>query len=155
MKQLNTQNLWNFELGTHEGINVPVWIFVGFQQTDRQNSQNLNNDAFYRPPVTNAHVVIGAERYPDNSLSLYYDDDDCSQGYGQLKETFKALSQDDILQPHISEHDFRSSNDDDNIGYGLYVFDIRYQKIFESAQPVKLEFKLDGTITGNLNLMEP
>ena len=49
MKQVNTQNLWNFELGTQEGINAPIWIFVAFQQIDRQNDQNLNNDTFYRP----------------------------------------------------------------------------------------------------------
>ena len=36
MKEVNTQKLWNFELGTQEGINVPVWIYVGFQQNDRQ-----------------------------------------------------------------------------------------------------------------------
>ena len=46
MKEVNTQNLWTFELGTQEGINVPIWIFVAFQQNDRQNNQNLNNDTF-------------------------------------------------------------------------------------------------------------
>ena len=34
MKEVNTQNLWTFELGTQEGINVPIWIFVAFQQND-------------------------------------------------------------------------------------------------------------------------
>ena len=46
MKEVNTQNLWSFELGTQEGINVPIWIIVGFQQSNRQNDQNLNNDTF-------------------------------------------------------------------------------------------------------------
>ena len=27
MKEVKTQNLWTFELGTQEGINVPIWIF--------------------------------------------------------------------------------------------------------------------------------
>ena len=35
MKEVNTQNLWNFELGTQEGINIPVWIIIGFQQRNR------------------------------------------------------------------------------------------------------------------------
>ena len=39
MKAVNTPNLWTFELGTQEGINVPIWIFVAFQQNDRQNDQ--------------------------------------------------------------------------------------------------------------------
>ena len=46
MNAVNTESLWNFELGTQEGINVPIWVFAGFQQMDRQDSQNLNNDTF-------------------------------------------------------------------------------------------------------------
>ena len=34
MKEVNTQNLWTFELGTQEGINVPIRKFVAFQQND-------------------------------------------------------------------------------------------------------------------------
>ena len=51
MKEVNTQNFWTFELGTQEGINIPTWIFVVFQQNDRQHDQNLNNDTFVRLPV--------------------------------------------------------------------------------------------------------
>ena len=32
MKELNTQNSWSFELGTQEGIFVPLRIIDGFQQ---------------------------------------------------------------------------------------------------------------------------
>ena len=39
MKEVNTQNLWSFELGTQEGVNVPIWTIVGFQQRERQDSQ--------------------------------------------------------------------------------------------------------------------
>ena len=85
MKEVNTQNLWTFELGTQEGINIPTWIFVAFQQNDRQHDQNLNNDTFVRLPVISAQVVIGTERYPDSSILLNYDDDNYSQGYGLIK----------------------------------------------------------------------
>ena len=54
MKEVNTQNFWTFELGTQEGINIPTWIFVAFQQNDRQHDQNLNNDTFVRLPVISA-----------------------------------------------------------------------------------------------------
>ena len=83
MKEVKTQNLWTFELGTQEGINVPIWIFVAFQQNDRQNDQNLNNDTFYRLLVTSAQCIIGTEKYPDSSIFLNYNDDNYSQGYGQ------------------------------------------------------------------------
>ena len=146
MKELNTQNFWTFELGTQEGINLPTWVFVAFQQNDRQHDQNLNNDSFVRLQVISAQVVIGTERYPDPAILLNYDDDDYSQGYGLIKEAFKALTKDDILQPYISEDDFRSSNEGNNIGYNIYAFDIRYQKNFENSQPVKVEFKFSENI---------
>ena len=37
MKEVSTQNFWTFELGKKEGINIPTWIFVVFQQNDRQH----------------------------------------------------------------------------------------------------------------------
>ena len=124
MKEINNQNLWNFELGSQENMNVPIWIFIGFQQQDRQDSQNLKTDTFYRLPVVSAQCVIGTEKYPDAGILLNYDDDDYSQLYRQIKEAFKALTKDDILQPYISEEDFRSSNiRADDVGYNLYVFD--------------------------------
>ena len=140
MKEVNTQNFWTFELGTQEGINIPTWIFVAFQQNDRQHDQNLNNDTFVRLPVISAQVVIGTERYPDSAILLNYDDDDYSQGYGQTKEAFKAVTKNDILKPYTSEDDFRLSNEGNNIAYNIYAFDIRYQKNFENLQPVKVEF---------------
>ena len=105
MKEVNTQNYWSFELGTPVEINILTWIIVGFQQRDRQYSQNLNKNTFYRSPVTSAQWILGTENYPDNSMLLIYDDDDYSQRYGKIKEVFKALTKDAILQPYISERD--------------------------------------------------
>ena len=79
MKEVNNQNVWNFELGSHENMNVPIWIIIGFQQRDRQDSQNLNNDTFCRLPVVSAQCIIGREKYPDAGILLNYDDDDYSQ----------------------------------------------------------------------------
>ena len=127
MKEVNTQKFWTFELGTQKSSNIPIWIFVVFQQNDRQHDQNLNKDTFFRLPVISTQVVIGTERYLDSGLFLNYDDDDYSQGYGQIKEAFKALAKNNMFHPYISEDDFRSSNEGNNIGYKIYAFDIRYQ----------------------------
>ena len=152
MKEVNTQKFWTFELGTQEGINVPIWVYVVFQQMDRQNDQTLNNNTFVRLPVISAQVVIGTERYPDTAILLTYDDDDndYSQGYGQIKQAFKVLTKDDILQPYISEDDFRSSNEGANIGYKIHCFDIRYQKNYESGQSIKVEFKFNRVIAAGI-----
>ena len=152
MKQVNNQNLWNFEFGSQENMNVPVWIIIGFQQQDRQDSQDLNIDTFCRLPVVSAQCVIGTEKYPDAGILLKYDDDDYSQGYHQSKEAFRALTKDDILQPYISEEDFRTSNvRAADVGYNLYVFDMRYQNNYTAFQPIKVEFKFDGVVPNNVN----
>ena len=145
MKEVNTQNLSSFALGTQEGVNVPIWIIVGFQQSDRQHDQNLNKDTFYRPPVTSVQCTIGTEKYHDSAILLNYNDDDYSQGYGLIKQVFEDSTKDDILEPYISDNDFRSHNDGNNIGCNLYVFDIRYQKILNQLNQIKK----------NLNSIEP
>ena len=152
MKEVNNQKLWNFELGSQEDMNVPIWIIIGFQQQDRQDSQNLNNDTFCRLPVVSAQCVTGTEKYPDAGILLKYDDDDYAQGNHQIKEAFKALTKDDILQPYISEEEFRTSNlRAADVGYNLYVFDVRYQKNYTASQPIKVEFKFDGLVPINVN----
>ena len=110
LKEVNIQVSRTFELGAQEGLNVRIWIIVGFQQKDRQDSQNLNNDTFQRPPVTSAQCNIGTEKYPDSAILLIYDVEDYSQAYGEIKETFRTRTKDDISQPYISDIEFRSSN---------------------------------------------
>ena len=100
MKEVNAQNLWTFESGTQEGNNVPIWTYVGFQQNDRQHDQNLNNDTFVRLPIISAQVIIGTKKYPESAFLLNYNDDNYSQGYGQIKEAFNALTKDNILQSY-------------------------------------------------------
>ena len=48
IKEPNTQNFWAFELAVQE-INIPVWVYIVFQQSDRHD-QNLNNDIFTECP---------------------------------------------------------------------------------------------------------
>ena len=76
MKQVNNQNVWNFELGSQENMNVPIWTIIGFQQQDRQDSQNLKNDTFCRLAIFSAQCFIGTEKYLDAGILLNYDDDD-------------------------------------------------------------------------------
>ena len=101
MKEVNNQNIWNFELSSQEIVNVPIWIIIRFQQRDRQDSQNLNIDTFCRLPVVSAQCIIGTDKNPDSGVLLNYDDHDYSQGFTQIKEALRALTEDDILQPYI------------------------------------------------------
>ena len=68
MKEVNTENLWKFELGNRKGIKIHMCIIVGFQRRERQDNQILEYDTFYRPPVTSPHCIIGTEKYPDSAV---------------------------------------------------------------------------------------
>ena len=37
MEEVNIRNLWNFELGSQESMDVYIWIIMGFQQKDRRD----------------------------------------------------------------------------------------------------------------------
>ena len=100
MEEIYNQKLWNFEMGSQKSMNAPIWIFKGFQQRDRQNSQNLNNYSFCRLPVTSAKCIICTEKYPDAGIKLNYDDGDYSQGYAQIKK-FLEFEQKTTSSYHI------------------------------------------------------
>ena len=104
-------------------------MIVGFQQRVRQDSKYLNNDTFFRLPVTGAQCINGTENGPDAGIMLNSDNDVNSLGNGQIKGTLRALTEDDIHKPFILDHDLRSSNVRfENTGYKKYVFDIRCQE---------------------------
>ena len=124
---------------------------MGFNK-DRQDSPNLNYDTFFKLPVTSAQCITGTDKCPDNGTLKNYDDDDVPQGYGQIREAFRDLTKDDILKPYISGQDFRSSNIRlDDVGYNLYVSDIRYQRNFTAFQPIEVEFKFKSVVCNDVN----
>ena len=58
MKGVNTEKNWTFELGVGDGIDIPIYVIVGFMQRDQFNQQHQINDTFYRPSAVNAHCNI-------------------------------------------------------------------------------------------------
>ena len=39
MKYVTTENNWTFELGVGYGIDVPIYVVIGFTQRDQFNQQ--------------------------------------------------------------------------------------------------------------------
>ena len=54
LEDVDTPNLWIFDLGSQRRVIVPVWIIVGFEERTRSNQHFLNIDTFCRPPVSSA-----------------------------------------------------------------------------------------------------
>ena len=152
MKEVHNQNLWNCELGSLGSMKVPISIFIVFQQRDRQNSQSFNFDTFCMLSVTSAQSIIGTEKYPDAGILINYDDDDYSQGYGEINEAFRASIKNDIVQPYISDDDFGYLDAGVvELCYILHVFDMKYQQKFTASQPIEVEYKVYGDVLNDIN----
>ena len=68
MQEVKNQKMWQFHLGTEEVVSIPIFIIIGFQQQDRENSQSLNNDTLCRLPGTSAQCIIGNQKFPDSAI---------------------------------------------------------------------------------------
>ena len=44
MKDVSTQIIWTCELGLGDGIDVPIYLIVGFMQRDQFKQQHQNNE---------------------------------------------------------------------------------------------------------------
>ena len=155
MKDATTENNRTFELGVGDGIDIPIYVIVGFMQRDQFNQQHQNNDTFYTPSVVNAQCIIGSEKFSDAGISCNYAIDQCSQAYGEIVSCFRHLARNNILQPYITRIDFITSNNypDGNPGYKLYVFDIRHHQDYSSAQPIKERFDFGLAVPAATNLI--
>ena len=120
--------------------------YCRFSTRARQDLQIIKKDTFYGLSITSTQSVFGTEKHPDSANLSNYDDGDYFHGHGQIKEAFRASTKDDILNTYISDLDFRSSSEIHDIGYSLFVFDMRYQKNLESAQPIKVKLNISENI---------
>ena len=69
---MTTETNCSFELGEGNGIDVAIYLIVGFMQRDQINQQPRKSDNFYRPSVVNAQTIIGREKLPDVGTNCTY-----------------------------------------------------------------------------------
>ena len=53
MEDVTTEKIWIFELSVGDGIDVSIYVIVGFMHRDQFNHYHQTNDTFYRPNVKN------------------------------------------------------------------------------------------------------
>ena len=64
----------------------------------------------------------------------------------EVEKTVRAPTKNYILKPNISDQNFRSSNEGNDIGQNLCVFDIRYQEKFTAVQPIKIKITFHAVV---------
>ena len=98
---MTTRNNWSFELGVGNGVDIPIYIILGFMQRGQFNQQHRNKDTFYRSTVVNAQAMIGSENVPDAGINCNCAIDKNLQTYGKIVACFRNLAKDDIPQLYI------------------------------------------------------
>ena len=147
-KLVRQQSEWPFELSVGNVCDALIYNMINFKLIDRLNFQTLHNNCFYRPPVNLTQISTGIEKY--SVVGIFFDheiDKNCLQ-HDQIESWLRHLSKDDMLQQYVIQNTFWTHHviaaDDktEDLGKNFSVFDIRYQRNFSPAQPVKVEFKL-------------
>lgn len=138
-KAVNTNNNWTFEIGVEAGIEIPIYVIVSFQTRTRYSDQEQDNGLFDRPNILSASCSIGSERYPEDRMNIDYSRNNYLQAYGEIKNFWNNHVGEHLLDPRITKSEFKND-------YNFYVFDLRHQKEHLSAQPIKLEFQLQGDV---------
>ena len=72
MKDVTTENSWTFELSVGDGIDIPIYVIVGFMQRDHFNRKHQKNVAFYGPSVVISQIISGSEIFPDAGINSNY-----------------------------------------------------------------------------------
>ena len=137
-KDVNTNNIWTFELGS-SAESTPSFIIVGFQARNKIDSQTHDNAIFDRLPISNAVCKIGSEKYPDDGIECDYDREKYDQAYCEIENFYLLKSETNLLNPFIDLHKFRTN-------YNFYVFDLSKQKYNIASQHIRLEFKFSAAI---------
>ena len=111
-KDVNTNMNWTFELGNSGGEaaqSTPIFVIVGFQARNKNDSQTHNNATFDRLPISNAVFKIGSEMNPDDGIDCDYDRDKYDQAYSEIETFYYLKSETNLLNPFFDLHKFRTN----------------------------------------------
>ena len=90
-----------FWAGVGDGIDIRIFLKVGFMQRDQFSQQHQNNDTFYTPSVVKPECIIRSEKLPDAGILCNYAIDNYSQAFGDIFSCFRHSAKDNVLQPYI------------------------------------------------------
>ena len=141
-------------LDVRDGIDIPIYVIVGFMQRDDVIQQHQDNDSFRRPSAVNAQCIIGSHKFPDAEMNCNHAIDKYAQAYGKLFPVvdiwLEIMFYNHILHKKISKLLIIIRVATLVI---FYVFDIRHHQIFSAAQPINVRFDFRPAAAAATNLV--
>ena len=123
-KPVITGNEYQLDIGSASDINVPLYLKVAHQKTQRENParppNQFNNAVFDNVGVKRYFVEIDGVRYPKDSIETNFTDIKCLDQNRDLKLFYKEYIGETLLHPFISYLDMKTF-------YPIQVIDLRFQ----------------------------
>ena len=108
-KPVNTGNEYQLDIGSASNINIPLYLIVALQKTQRDNParplNQFNNAVFDHVHVKRNFVEIDGVRYPKELVKTNFSDNKYLDQYRDLKLFYKEYNGESLLHPFISYSD--------------------------------------------------
>ena len=134
-KPVNTGNEYQLDIGSASNINIPLYLIVAHQKTQRDNParphNQFNNAIFDHVDVKRYFVEIDGVRYPKDPVETNFSDNKFLDQYRDLKLFYKEYNGESLLHPLISYLDMKTF-------YPIQVIDLRFQIDFVTPKKIRL-----------------
>ena len=134
-KPVKTGNEYQLGRGSASNINIPLYLIVADQKTQRDNparpSNQFNNAIFDHVDVKRYFVEIDGGRYPKDPVETTFSDNKYLDQYRDLKLFYKEYIGESLLNPFISYLDMKTF-------YPIQVIDLRFQTDYITAKKIRL-----------------
>ena len=134
-KPVNTGNEYQLDIGSASNINIPLYLIVAHQKTQRHNParpiNQFNNAVFDHVDVKRYFVEIDGVRYPKDPVETNFSDNKYLDQYRDLKLFYKEYNGESLLHPFISYLDMKTY-------YPIQVIDLRFQIDYVTPKKIRL-----------------
>ena len=134
-KPVNTGNEYQLDIGSASNINIPLYLIVAYQKTQRENParplNQFNNAVFDNVDVERYFVKIDGVRYPKDPVETNFSDNKYLDQSRDLKLFYKEYNGESLLHPFISYLDMKTF-------YPIQVIDLSFQNDYITPKKIRL-----------------
>ena len=134
-KPVNTGNEYQLDIGSASNINIPLYLIVAHQKTQRDTPARppylFNNAVFDNVDVKRYFVEIDCVRYPKDPVETSFSDNNYLDQNRDLNLFYIEYNGESLLHPLISYLDMKTF-------YPTQVIDLRFQIDYFTPKKIRL-----------------
>ena len=144
-RQIISDLLIQHDIGSAQNVIQPKYLICAHQTNLRTTTdKKINIAIFDNMDIRKYYVEIDGQRYPRDSVLIYFEENDYVQQYKDLKLFWKEYIGEPILNPFISYTDMKTK-------YPIEIIDLKHQSDHITPKKIQL-FHEYGTDPDNARL---